>query len=59
MTQLAVQDVTKHVGNIVTMQPYTGPVPGITSQYISVSPDNLILTALGPKPAEPEPISLV
>ncbi len=48
MTQLSIVDNTKHAGGIVTMQPYTGTVPGITSEYISASADNLILTALGP-----------
>jgi len=48
MTQVSVVDNTKHAGAIVTMKPYTGTVAGITSEYINVSPDNLILTALGP-----------
>ena len=48
VTQMAIVDNTKHAGSIITMQPYTGSVAGITSEYISVSPDNLILTALGP-----------
>ncbi len=48
MTQLSIVDNTKHAGGIVTMKPYTGTVAGITSEYISASADNLILTALGP-----------
>ncbi len=48
MTRVSVVDNTKHAGAIVTMKPYTGTVAGITSEYINLSPDNLMLTALGP-----------
>jgi serralysin len=48
MTRLAINDTTKHAGAIITLKPYAGPVPGVTSEYISVSTDNLMLTALGP-----------
>ncbi len=48
MTDLSVKNTTNGAGRIITMKPYTGTVPGITSEYITVSHANLILTALGP-----------
>jgi Ca2+-binding RTX toxin-like protein len=47
---LIVQDTTPghSAGQIVTVPDYTGPVAGIEGQYISTSPDNLVLTAQSP-----------
>jgi Ca2+-binding RTX toxin-like protein len=48
MTDLVVEDAKKGGGHIITMKPYTGTVPGITSQFITVTPDNVIMVARGP-----------
>jgi serralysin len=46
VAKVAVADISNFAGGTVDMTPYTGPVAGITDEYIRITSDNLNITAL-------------